>query len=67
MPRCSNATPGGDICTNATPAGYRDLTADLVSRLIERSEASDSKYEVQERVLRDLKNVIDKLQKKRDA
>lgn len=65
--RYLNATQGGGTSANATPAGYRALTADLMSRLKEKRGASDSEYEPQEREIRDLRNVIDKLQKERDA
>ena len=65
--RYLNATQGGGTSANATAAGYRALTADLMSRLKEKRGASDSEYEPQEREIRDLRNVIDKLQKERDA
>jgi polyhydroxyalkanoate synthesis regulator phasin len=65
--RYVDATQGGPASASATPAGYRALTADLMSRLKEKRGAADSEYEPQERELRDLRNAIDKLQKERDA
>jgi hypothetical protein len=65
--RYVNATQGGGASASATAAGYRALTADLVSRLKDKRGAPDSEYEPQERELRDLRNAIDKLQKERDA
>jgi hypothetical protein len=65
--RYFTATQGGGTSASATAAGYRALTADLMSRFKEKRGASDSEYESQERELRDLRNVIDKLQKERDA
>ena len=62
-----DATQGGSGSASATPAGYRALTADLMSRLKEKRGAADSEYEPQEREIRDLRIAIDKLQTERDA
>lgn len=65
--RYVNATQGGDASAGATAAGYKALTADLMSRLKDKRGAADSEYEPQEREIRDLRKTIDKLQKERDA
>lgn len=65
--RYVDATQGGSGSASATPAGYRALTADLMSRLKEKRGAADSEYEPQEREIRDLRITIDKLQTERDA
>lgn len=65
--RYVDATQGGSGPSSATPAGYRALTADLMSRLKEKRGAADSEYEPQEREIRDLRIAIDKLQTERDA
>jgi hypothetical protein len=62
-----DATQGGSGSASATPAGYRALTADLMSRLKEKRGAANSEYEPQEREIRDLRIAIDKLQTERDA
>jgi hypothetical protein len=65
--RYFSATQGGGTSSSATKAGYKALTADLMSRLKDRRGAPPSEYETQEKELSDLRTQIDKLQKERNA
>lgn len=65
--RYFSATQGGGTSSSATKAGYKALTADLMSRLKDRRGAAPSEYEAQEKELSDLRAQIDKLQKERNA